>query len=145
MSDDSVQNYGNHRRFLPPWHFFALPILAINFIVEVVVAVRDPSLTTGWAAVVALALVLVVVFARWMPLRVQDRLISLEETLRLERLLPGRHGDLEKLTLDQLIGIRFASDAEVGHLVDRILAGEIGTRDEVKRAVQHWRSDHHRA
>ncbi len=145
MSDDSVQNYGNHRRFLPPWHFFALPIIAINFIVEVVVAIREPSLSTAWAALVALALAVVVLFARWMPLRVQDRVISHQETLRLERLLPNRHADLEKLTLDQLIGMRFAADAEVGHLVDRILAGELGTRDEVKRAVQHWRPDHHRA
>ena len=145
MAEASVQTYDTHVRFLPPWHFFAFPILGINAVVEIVEAVRSPTLGTGWRALVAVALVAAVFFSRFMPLRVQDRLIRLEETLRLERLLPGRAHDIEKLSVGQLIGLRFASDAEVEHLIDRILAGEITSRHEVKRAVQHWRPDHYRA
>lgn len=76
-----------------------------------------------------------------MPLRVQDRLIRLEESLRLERLMPGRAMDIERLTRGQFIGVRFASDAEVPHIMDRIMSGELVTRDDVKKAVQHWRPD----
>ena len=59
-----------------------------------------------------------------------------------KRLLPGRYQQFERLSLNQLIALRFAADAEVPSLVDRILAGEIRSRDEIKRAVQHWRADH---
>jgi len=145
MSDDNVQTYGNHTRWLPPFHFFALPVLLINVIVTIVALAKNPSLSTLWGTVVAAALAAAVFFSRWMPLRAQDRVILLEEMLRLERLLPGRYSEFERLSRDQLIGIRFASDAEIPHLVDRILEGELVSRDDVKRAVQHWRPDHSRA
>lgn len=145
MSDDAVQSYGNHARWLAPWHFFAIPVLAAHAVIQIVGAVRTPGLPSLWAAVVAVALLTAIVYGRWMPLRVQDRLICLEESLRLEHLLPGRGLDIERLSRGQFIGIRFASDAEVPHLVDRIVAGELVTRDDVKRAVQHWRPDHLRA
>lgn len=144
MSDDAVQSYANHQRWLPPWHFFAIPVLGSNVIVQIVRFAREPAADAAWTAIVAIALVTALVCARWMPLRVQDRLISLEEALRLTRLMPDRALEIEQLTRGQFIGIRFASDAEVPHLVDRILAGELVTRNDVKRAVQHWRSDHQR-
>ena len=145
MSDDGVQNYDNHYRWLPLWHFFVLPIFAINVIVNLVQLAQGPSLGTVWNAVVAIALATAIFYARYMPLRVQDRAICLEESLRLERLLPDRHFDIEKLTPDQLIGIRFASDAEVPRLFERVMSGELSTRDDIKRSVQHWRSDQLRA
>lgn len=144
MAEDSVQTYGTHLRWLAPWHFFVLPVLLINAVAEIVLAVRTPTLATGWTALVAVALAAGIFFSRYMPLRVQDRLIRLEETLRLERLLPERGQEIEKLTLEQLIGLRFASDLEVPHLVERCLAGELAVRGDVKRAVQHWRADHNR-
>ena len=145
MSDDSVQNYGNHTRWFPPWHFLAIPILVINMIVMLVALIRAPSLDTAWGFIVALALALGLMLARYMTLRVQDRVIRLEEELRLNRLLPGRYTDIESLSLGQLIALRFASDAEVGHILDRILSGEIQSRRDIKIAVQHWRPDHLRA
>ena len=145
MSDDDVQSYANHARWFPPWHFFAIPVLAANVIVQIVRLVEQPALATAWTVVVAIALVTGLICARWMSLRVQDRLICLEETLRLQRLMPDRALDIEQLTRAQFIGIRFASDAEVPHLLDRILAGELVTRGDVKQAVQHWRADHLRA
>lgn len=145
MSDDAVQNYQNHARYLPLWHFFVLPVLGINAIVGLVTLARAPSLGTLWDALVGLALGVGVFYSRYMPLRVQDRVICLEETLRLERLLPDRRFEIEKLTKQQLIGLRFASDAEIPHLIDRVASGEVTTKDQIKRAVQHWRPDHLRA
>jgi hypothetical protein len=145
MSDDDVQNYGNHRRWNPPWHFVVLPILIIYAVIAIVAAVRAPSRDTVWAAVVALALVTALGLLRRMVLRVQDRVIRLEEQLRLNRLMPGRHEEIDELSRDHLIAIRFASDAEVPHLLDRITGGEIRTQDEIKRSIQHWRADHLRA
>ncbi len=139
-----VQSYANHARWLAPWHFFAIPVLLSNAIVEFVRFAGTPTLLRAWVAIVAIALVTGLIFARWMPLRVQDRLIRLEETLRLERLLPDRAREVEHLSREQLIGVRFASDAEVPHLLDRMVAGELVTRGDVKRAVQHWRADHQR-
>jgi Family of unknown function (DUF6526) len=144
MSDDAVQSFSNHARWLGPWHFFALPVLVANAVVQIGAAARHPGLDSVWAAAVATALATAVYLARRMPVRLQDRVIRLEETLRLERLMPDRALDIERLTLGQLIGIRFASDAEVPHLLDRILSGELVSRDDVKRSVQHWRSDHTR-
>lgn len=144
MSDDSVQNYGNHVRYLPAWHFVVFPILALNALLALKPLVQNPSLGTAWNALVAFAIVAGIFFSRYMPLRVQDRLIRLEEMLRLERLLPGRYQEFERLTPSQLVALRFASDAEVPHMVERILAGEIRSRDEIKLAVQHWRPDHQR-
>lgn len=140
-----TQSFANHVRYLPGFHFFVLPVLSINAIVWLVAAVRAPGLDSAWTAVVALAIVAGFVFARSMSLRVQDRVIRLEETLRLHRLLSGREADIGKLTRDHLVALRFASDPEVPGLVDRILAGEIGTRKDIKNAVRSWRSDYLRA
>ncbi|MGQ0703736.1 MAG: DUF6526 family protein [Gemmatimonadales bacterium] len=142
MPEPPVQSYQNHRRYLLPWHFIVMPLLGANAALQIKQAVEEPGFWPIWNAVVASAVVVAFMCARWMAKRVQDRVVRLEETLRLERLLPGRGFDIEKLTVDQLVGIRFASDGEVPHLVDRILAGELVSRDDVKKAVQHWRSDH---
>ena len=145
MSDDDVQNYGNHRRWNPPWHFVVVPILILNALIALVVMARTPSRATVWAALVALTLVAALALVRRMALRVQDRVIRLEERLRLGRMLPDRREEIEELSREQLIAIRFAPDAEVPHMLDRIARGEITTQDEIKRAVQHWRPDHLRA
>ncbi len=142
MPEPAVQNYANHRRFLPPWHFFVMPVISALLIIQIVEIVRAPGLATLWSFVVTLAILMGFLSARYMSLRVQNRLVRLEETLRLERLLPGRREDIERLRLRHLIGLRFASDLEVPHLVDRILAGELVSASDVKRAVQHWRPDH---
>jgi len=144
MADDPVQTYGTHVRWFPPWHFFAMPVFTGNVVVRLFRLGEAPSLAAAWEALVAIALLTAFICARWMPLRLQDRLIRLEETVRLERLMPDRATDIEHLTMGQLIGLRFASDAELPHLLDRIKAGELVSRGDVKRAVQHWRADHAR-
>jgi hypothetical protein len=145
MSDTPPQSHANHARYVPAFHFFVLPVLLINVIVQIVAAVRAPGAASAWGAVVALALGTAAVFLRRMALTVQDRVIRLEETLRLTRLMPARGADIARLSRDHLVGLRFAPDAEVAGLVDRILAGEIVSRKDIKAAVTAWRPDYLRA
>lgn len=143
---DSVQSYPSHRRYMLPYHVFVVPVLLLNAAVALREVIRAPGAGTGFAFVVAVALVTGVISLRWMVLRVQDRTIRLEERLRLHRLLgPERHEEIEGLSLEQLIALRFASDAEVSHLVELVLKEELTTPDEIKRGIQHWRGDYLRA
>lgn len=138
-----MQTYANHRRWWAPWHFFAMPILGINLVVVAVQFVRNPSVLTGWNLVVWIALIVALVGARYMPLRVQDRVICMEERTRLERLLPADlRARIPELRRRQLIALRFAPDAEIPELTRRIFAGELKTPAEIKRAISEWRADH---
>jgi hypothetical protein len=140
---DRHQTYANHRRYWPVWHFFAVPILAVNVIVATVYFARNPSLGTGWSVVVAIALVTAIVASRFMPLRAQDRIICLEERTRLERLLPADlRSRIPELRRRHLIALRFAPDEEIPDLTRRVLNGELQTPSEIKRAIASWRADH---
>ncbi len=135
------QTYETHHRWLVPWHFIAFPLLAANVIVAAIAVFKNPGFTTTWLLLVAIALLLTLFTARTMATVNQDRLIRLEERLRLNRLMPGREADIDKLTVDQLVGLRFASDGEVPGLVDRVLAGDLKGRDDIKKEVKTWRGD----
>jgi len=124
-----------------PWHFIAFPLLLINVIVAAVALFKNPDLTTVWLLLVAVALVLTIFTARSMATVNQDRLIRLEERIRLNQLMPGREADVAKLSLDQLVGLRFADDAEAPGLVDRIMAGDLSDREDIKKEVKVWRGD----
>ena|SRR6478672_9223145 len=142
---ESIQTRASHRRFIPLWHFFVLPVLIANVIIAGIRFYRVPNFGTGWSIVVAIALVLGIYLSRSMPLRAQDRVIRLEERLRFEKILPadlrGRVGDL---TPEQMIGLRFAPDDEVTELTRRALNGELKTRSDIKREIRNWRPDHFR-
>jgi phage gp37-like protein len=140
------QSYANHRRFFSLYHYVALPILIVNVVVAVIGGLRHPSLGTAWSFVVAFALVVGLVASRTSSLIVQNRVIGLEMRLRLATVLPVELCQrIPELHLKQLIGLRFAGDAELPGLVERCLRGELQTADAVKRAVQHWRPDFLRA
>lgn len=140
------QSYANHRRVFPVYHLFAFPILAINVVVAIAYFVDDPSWLSGWLVLVSMALAAGLIAVRASILIVQNRLVGLEMRLRLTAILPadlrGRIGDL---TLRQIIGLRFASDAEMAGLVNRCIAGELTTADDVKRQIRDWRPDFVRA
>ena len=137
------QSYATHRRFLPAFHFFVLPVLFINVILAAIHFARDPRPATGWTVVVAIALATLAVLARSMPLRAQDRLIRLEERGRFERLLPADvRGSIDQLSTSQVIALRFAPDDEVPELTRRALSGELKTGADIKRAIRNWRADH---
>lgn len=136
------QDYGNHRKFVPLFHMVALPILLINLIFSGFVAVTSFSVDSVIALLVAFALMLVAFYARIFALGAQDRVIRLEERLRLHDLLPPEQkGTVDKLTTAQLIGLRFASDGEVGDLVAAVTAERIEDREEIKKRVKDWRAD----
>ena len=136
------QSYANHRRVYPLFHLFVSPVLIANFAIRLVDLVQNPSFDTAWATVVAAALYGLAFAARWMALVLQNRLISLEQRIRLDRILPDDlRSRVSELRLAQLIALRFASDAEMPGLVRRCLAGELRKNDDIKRAVTNWRPD----
>ena len=142
MADQS-QTLATHRRWIPMWHFFAIPVLVANVVVVATRFARDPQPINGWGVIVAIALLVGIFLSRSMPLRAQDRIIRLEERSRLERLLPGDlRGRVGELTPSQLIAIRFAADDEVPDLTRRALSGELKSQGDIKRAIRNWRSDH---
>jgi hypothetical protein len=141
-----TQSYANHRRFVAPFHFFALPILMLNVIYVIYKAARGVSFDSVWNVLVALALVLVALFARLFALKVQDRVIRLEERLRMAQILPADlRGRLDEFTVEQLVALRFASDAELPDLARKVLGEKIDKRDPIKKMVKNWRGDYARA
>ena len=137
----SEQNYSNHRRYNPWHHFVVLPILSINLAVEIQRLIKDPSAYRGWQVVLAIGLFLFSFTARGMALRAQDRVIRLEERLRLSRLI-GDQAVIESLRPGQLIALRFAPDDEVPELVRRIAGGELRTAEEIQKTIRTWRPDY---
>ncbi|MEA2274656.1 MAG: hypothetical protein QOI98_3364 [Solirubrobacteraceae bacterium] len=136
------QSYETHVRYHPIYHFFIVPVFAINALVAIVIAVRHFSAMTVWLAIVGLALAGMTLIIRTYPLRVQDRLIRLEEQLRLQRVLPSdlqpRIGDLHT---SQLIAMRFCGDDEVCELARAILDGDVKSAGEIKQRIKSWRAD----
>jgi hypothetical protein len=157
MSDNAPQSYANHAKFVPLFHFVTFGILVINLVARLWQLISNlvhgtfAAYPGSWFWLllnfaVAAALVLLAWYARTFALSVQDRIIRLEERLRLERLLPeDLRGRIGELRTGQLVGLRFASDGEVADLVRRVLAGELQTNGQIKRAVKDWRPDHLRA
>lgn len=138
------QDYRTHRRWDPWYHFFAATVLGVAFFVSLWQALKSPSAWAVWQAVVAAAIVVIAWKTRAFALRAQDRVIRLEERLRLAAVLaePLRSRALA-LTEEQLIGLRFASDGELAELVpaalDENLSGEA-----IKKRIKVWRPDHFR-
>jgi Family of unknown function (DUF6526) len=144
MSEKVAQTFSNHVRFDPPFHFFVLPVFAITVIVAIVRLVRHPGLLAAWWVIVALAAVVAVFKIRLYALKVQDRVIRLEERLRLAILVdkPLR-AHIVELSESQLAGLRFASDAEVPALAARALSERL-SKAEIGKAVSQWRPDYWR-
>ncbi len=140
------QTYASHRRFDPLYHGFAAPVLAVIYPVWAIIHLwRHPTPQSVVWLLFALAVAVLAWRARSFPLAVQDRLIALEERLRLERLLsPEERTAAAELTDDQLIGLRFASDEELAGLVAAALAEKLSRR-EIKKRVKSWRPDYRRA
>lgn len=142
MPDQPPQTYKNHARLDPPVHFFLLPFAAFFVIYSGYVLVRRPIWDDILFFLVSLAFAVAAFKIRLYSLKVQDRVIRLEERIRLERLLAeplrSRIGELSE---SQLIALRFASDGEVASLVHQTLTNQWKSSD-IKKAIQHWRPDY---
>jgi hypothetical protein len=140
------QNYGNHRKFVPIYHFIAGPIFLINLGWSVRNMVKNPTAGTVITALVALALIILFLCVRLFANTVQDRVIRLEERLRMATVLPSDlRSRIPEFTKDQLIGLRFAGDAELPALARKVLDEKIANRETIKKLVQDWRADNLRA
>ena len=144
MAEKKPQTFANHARVDPLFHFFVLPIFALSTLAAVVLFLWHPSLHSGWRFVLLAASTVAVFKVRLYALRMQDRVIRLEERLRLASVLPEpMRPRIPELTEGQLIALRFASDAEVPKLAERALSEKL-SRADIKKAVQIWRPDYWR-
>src|SRR3954471_18676944 len=127
-----TQSYENHTRWHPPFHFFMAPILLLNFIFAAVQLYRFRDLDHVWLLVLAVGLIVLGALARTNALRVQDRLIRLEEQARYQQILSQPLAQMARgLTLSQIVALRFASDAELPELVQRVLDGNLKKGNEI--------------
>ena len=145
------QNYANHGRLVPGFHFVTLGILAVNLLWSLYRLFRPyseevPVFDRVLAVVVAGGLGALAYYARIFPLAVQDRVIRNEMHARLEAALPPdlrpRIGELRR---GQIVALRFAGDEELPELTRQVLDGKLKTGDEIKRAIRSWRADNLRA
>ncbi len=142
MADGAPQSFQQHKRYVPGFHFIAFGLVLATCVLAAIQLVRAPGIDSLASMTGSLALLGLFWYVRLFPLGVQDRVICLEERLRLARLLPA---DLaaraEALRSGQLIALRFASDAELPALVRRVLDEGITGRDAIKALVSEWRPD----
>ena len=144
MAEKVPQTYERHTRLDPPFHFFLVPVWAITLLLAIWNLIRNPGAVSGWLLVVVAGAGVAVFKTRLYALKVQDRVIRLEERVRLSQLLaePLR-SRIGELTEGQLIALRFASDAEIPALVEKTLANNLSKTD-IKKAIVRWRPDYFR-
>ena len=144
MADGAHQTFSNYKRRDPLFHFFILPVFAITLVATIYHLVRRPGLHSVWLGVVIVAVIVAIFKLRLYPLKVQDRVIRLEEKLRLASLVDASlHPRIAEFTEPQLVALRFASDAELPALAARVLNEKLSAA-EIRKAVQHWRPDYWR-
>jgi hypothetical protein len=144
MSDSAPQSFKNHARFDPPYHFVLTTVLAVNLFIVCCYAFKHLGWFTEWMVVLSIAAFIPFGKLRSYPLKIQDRVIRLEERLRLQALAPAEwHAQIYHLTEDQLIGLRFASDDEVVELAKQALEQKL-TRKQIKERIKNWRPDNWR-
>lgn len=140
------QNYANHRRFVPLYHFGIFGLLVVNLLWSIVRVVKGFSFETALGVLMALALLGLFLYMRIFVLTVQDRVIRLEMRLRLKQVLPSDlAARIPELAVGQLIGLRFASDTELPELVREVLTNNILDRDVIKKKIKNWQGDYLRA
>ena len=144
MSELRPQTYENHARFDPLFHFVLAPIAVITIGLAIWNLVQSFSLSAAWIVVLAVAAFVAMLKFRRYALKAQDRIIRLEERLRLAVVLSepwlSRIGELNE---SQLVALRFASDAELPGLVEKVLTAKLGSA-EIKKAIVNWRPDYFR-
>jgi hypothetical protein len=141
------QNFANHGKFVPAYHFFAVPVLIVNFAWSMYrLKTLGLSFEGIFGVLLAAALVVLAFLARVFALAVQDRLIRLEEKLRYERILPEElRWRADELTVGQFVSLRFASDEELPQLMQKVLDGKVTERKAIKQLIKNWKPDYLRA
>ena len=144
MRDKAPQSFANHAKFDPPFHFLLAPITLLFILYACVHLYRHPDLHSVILLVGGITAAGALLKFRVYSLRVQDRVIRLEERLRLATLLPDNlRSRIGELSEGQLIGLRFASDAELPALAQRAMNEKL-SKKEIKKAIVNWRPDYFR-
>lgn len=139
------QSFANHGKIVPVYHGLAFAILLVNLGYCSVELWRAPGFAAALGLALALALLILFFAMRVFAISVQDRVIRLEERLRLERLLPADlRARIPELGIPQLVALRFASDGELVELVRAVLAEKLVDRRAIKRRIRDWRPDYDR-
>jgi Family of unknown function (DUF6526) len=142
MAQEKAQTFENHNRVVPPYHMFAIPIFMINLIWRLVQLKYGITFASIMNVLLAIAFLILILYARMFSLTVQDRVIRLEMRLRLERLLPpDMRSRIPELTLAQLISLRFAGDEELVALTRQVLDERLNDRKSIKRRIKNWQAD----
>ena len=141
------QTYANHTRWYPLFHFVVMPLLILNFLSHLVrlfmAAPESGRKTLAFWTLLSFALILLGLASRLQALTAQDRVIRLEERLRYrEALSPELAKRADELRTGQIIALRFASDEELGDLVERTLKGEFAKTKDIKLAIKNWKGDY---
>lgn len=141
-----TQNYSNHRKFFPLFHFFVAPVLLLNAINAGRHVWLSPNRSTAFALLVAIGILGSAFAARVMALKVQDRVIRLEMTQRMRTCLPADlQARIGELTPSQMVALRFASDQELADLMREVLAGKLSGQNAIKKQIKDWQGDFLRA
>jgi signal transduction histidine kinase len=142
MAETLPQTYANHARFHPPFHFFLAPGGLVLITLAVVNVFRHSFQLDAWILLLMAVLFFAALFlVRSYPLKAQDRIIRLEEQLRLQKVLSAPlAGRIPELTEAQLIALRFASESELSALVEKALAAKMPAQ-EIKKNIVAWRAD----
>ena len=144
MSEKRPQTYANHAKLVPLFHYVALPLLALNLVLALAGLLDGIALEALNRVGVAVALVLVGLFSRVNALKAQDRVIRLEERLRMERLLPDDlKPRIDDVSTAQCVALRFAGDEELPALTRRAL-DDNADQKTIKQAIKSWRADYQR-
>jgi hypothetical protein len=145
------QNFSNHGKYVPMFHMFLIPVLIINVVIHCYLFIKWFPVTPAgifagvFGILLAIALLVMAFLARLFALGVQDRVIRLEERMRYERLFPeDLRPRISEFTINQLVSLRFAGDAELSALARKVLDGRVNDRKAIKQMVENWRADHQR-
>ncbi len=136
------QNFKNHARFVPLFHVLTFGICLAILVLSSILFFREMNIETTLYLLIAIVLLLSFYFIRLFPLKAQDRAIRAEENLRYFT-LAGKLFD-NKVSMSQIIALRFADDSELISLTERALKENMSSK-EIKLAIKNWRADHYRA
>lgn len=137
------QNMSNHARYVPGYHFLLSALLLTILGSQIYFLAIRPSLGTALGMLLAVTLILMYFYMRAFATRVQDRVIRLEERLRMAALLSAElQARIPEFSPEQLVALRFASDAELPGLARRVLDERIGDQKVIKGMIKEWRGDY---
>ncbi len=138
------QNYANHAKYDPWFHFFLLPVAGLMVIGSLWAVITNPGLRSARYLVFSVWLLVLAFKTRTYSLRQQDRIIRLEEKLRLASVLPeDLRRRIPELSDAQLVALRFVSDGELPGLVQKTLAENLAPK-QIKQSIVTWRPDYSR-